>query len=694
MPSIFSDGLVAVRDVAASVATSVSSDITVESTTEQPVPTLGGTDIIMLLLTISVVLRVLNFHYVRIPSSVAMAFGAILITLILLVLSLIPMLGITKAISGFRVFLKDFPDILLNNMLSFLLFAASIEVDLRNLGRILSTVLALSFVSTLISTFMVATGTYFLMQLIAPMDYMWCLLFGAIVSPTDPVTIVSILNEKPDLLPSSTRYFVICESLLNDAVGVVLYLTMFGIVQKPDIDGYEIVSIAFETIIVECIYGAAIGIFLAWLAYSAIVSVKEPLLEVVITFVLVGNINVICRIFHASIPLASVCAGLFIGNYAVTFAMHDETTETFHEIWKLTDETLNSILFLMIGAADVFWDPQKLGLGRVLLLVVGIISISMITRLVAVALPLLAIILIEWITGKRLRHKSVRYRGGTIAVLTWAGMRGGISIALALGVPDSFVPHAIPGHVTYGQLIFFMTFILVVYSILVQGLFFEPVVRMINRVSYQVMPSGGLGTYVSTMSLGNGGHGDDEDEDEEEGGDVAILSGEDNVWEGEEAVYGTTPLYKDYDENVPSAPLLARVDSNPKYLRGNLPRTASDVGYQNVQSMSVEAFRPSGLPSHLTADAPHERQGSLTFQNLPNLSEMPSIPVFFGNLRRSGTFSIQRWFEANNRIPVGRHDTSAPLRRSRTEPDNARLAREGASIVRPKNQAGRKEQES
>lgn len=629
---------------------------------------LSSADVVMLLLTISVVLRVLNFHFIRIPSSVAMAFGSILMTVVLLILSHIPMLGVEAAVEAFRDLLKDFPDLLLNYMLGFLLFAAAIEVDLRNLGRILSTVLALSVVSTFLSTFIVGVLTYFLMQNIAHMDFAWCLLFGAIVSPTDPVTVISILNDKPDLLPSSTKYFVICESLLNDAVGVVLYLVFLEVVEKPDIRLVEVAGIIFETVVVECVYGAAIGVFLAWLAYSAILSVKDPLLEVVITFVLVGNINMICRLFHASIPLASVGAGLFIGNYAVTFAMHDETVETFHEMWKLADETLNSVLFLMIGAADLFWNPQDLGWGRVMTLVVCTIAISFISRLLAVALPLLTIIFIEWLTGKRLRHESVRYRGGTIAVLTWAGMRGGISIALALGVPDSFVKHAVPGHMTYGQLIFFMTFILVVFSIVVQGMLFEPVVRMINRVSYEIMPSGGLGTYVSTMSLGNTGYNEFDDYDEQTP-EESIVSGGDRLWPE------TQPMYQDYDD-APGAdtPLLAGAAHHESY-NGDFPRRISDVGQIQRMNSVMEGVGPSTIPSHMYAHNPHERQGSITFQNLPTLEEPPSIPTFLTNLRRSGTYSISRWFDPKNRLQAkNTNDTSRPLRRSQTEPDNARLA--------------------
>lgn len=702
----------------------------------QPETTLGplnNADIVMILLTISVILRVLNFHFFRIPSSVAMAFGAILMTVILLILRHIPWLGVASAIEALRGLLKDFPDLLLKYMLGFLLFAAAIEVDLRNLGRILSTVLALSVVSTLLSTFIVGTLTYFLMQNIAHMDFSWCLLFGAIVSPTDPVTVMSILNDKPDLLPSSTRYFVIGESLLNDAVGVVLYLVLMEIVQKPDIEPLEIATLLFETVFVECVYGAAIGVILAWIAYSAIVSVNEPLLEVVITFVLVGNINMVCRILNASIPLASVGAGLFIGNYAVTFAMHDQTTETFHEMWKLADETLNSILFLMIGSADLFWNPQDLGWGRVLTLVVCTISISIAARFLSVALPLLTIIFLEWLTGRRLRHISVRYRGGTIAVLTWAGMRGGISIALALGVPESFVKHAVPGHMTYGQLIFFMTFILVVFSILVQGILFEPVVKMINRVSFDIFASGGLGTYVSSTSLGTGFNNDSgEFSDVDQTPDGSFISERDNLLE--DGANGQQNFYRDYigedaiieennespvqdpssvgfedktDANTTSTATPVLNTSQPSsnahlqttdVIYGDLPprpivhRTSDFQRRASNISMVRRGNEPIGHYGSMNSSGhEHARQQSITFQNLPTLVQPPSVTTFLDDLRRRGTTSFTRFFDIgrdkNNR-KLSLLDDDAPaqstpethaLRRSRTEPDNARLLARGSS---------------
>ena len=626
---------------------------------------ISGSDVVLILLTLSVILRVINYHFFKLPGSVAIAIGSIVFTAFLGAFSVLPYFRDVLVI--FQDFLRDFPDIVLHYMLGFLLFAAALEVKMQMLRRIWITVLALSIFSTIISTGVVGALTYLLMQRgDSEMGFTHCLLFGAIVSPTDPVTVINIVSEKKDLLPKSTEYFVLCESLLNDAIGVVLYLLFKECVQKP---GFRIAEIV-PLLVKECFGGVVIGIALAWVAYSAIKSIEDPLLEVMITFVLVGNINLICNWFHASIPLASVCAGLFVGNYGVEFAMVESNVSMFHEIWKLLDETLNSVLFLMIGAAELFWNPQALGFFRVIVIVVSIICISIFARAVSVALPLLTIIFIEWATGRRLRHPAVKYRGGTFAVLTWAGMRGGISIALALGIPDAFVVHAVPGHMTNGQLIFFMTFTLVVFSIIVQGLFFEPVVRAISRISFRIMPSigtsGGLGTFVSTTNFnqypGMPVEAPDTSSDiqtsafEKEiypwGTSDEVRGGEGNAYElglypvlhGAVNGLGTVvPPFSD-EISIPGGPIR------------NLDRTRSHMD---------EPRRLSAIPSRFR-NRQERTQGSATFANLRGLEEPITVNAFISEStkRFRSLFDSRRPSNANY-----------ALRRSRTEPNNADWAR-------------------
>ncbi|OSX81354.1 hypothetical protein BU14_0022s0073 [Porphyra umbilicalis] len=484
----------------------------------------------MLLLTMTVLLRLFNHHYVHLPSAIMMSLGSITCTGALLLVGLLPNVDMGFALAGLRDFLMNFPDLLLKYMLGFLLFAAAIEVDLRALRRIRTTVIALSVFTTAISCGIVSVLTWLLLRRICPMDFAWCLLFGAIVSPTDPVAVMSLLSAKPTLIPASTRYFVLGESLFNDAVGVVLYLVFVETVEKPDMPVVEVWRLFFRGFGLECLTGIGIGLVFSWLAYSAIQTLDDSLLEITISIVLVGNINLACNYFHASIPLASVTAGLFIGNYGVAYAMSDDTSALFHQLWKFLDETLNSVLFLLVGAADLFWNPQDIGLVPYAMVMVATIAISLFARIISVAAPLLSIVALEIVTGRRLRHRSVRYRGGTIAVLTWGGVRGGISIALALGVPDAFVKHAVPGHMTYGQLIFLMTFTLVVFSICGQGLLFETVVTLIEDMSYTFLPHGGLSTFKSSMSLAF----DQESAVSVDGRDWALLPHSDS-WADEEA---------------------------------------------------------------------------------------------------------------------------------------------------------------
>lgn len=463
-------------------------------------------DTVMLLLTLTVVFRLIKHHWFRsVPTSIFMSIAAVASTSVLLAISYVrpptPGEGVSAALDGLKNFLMNFPDLLLNYMLGFLLFAAAIEVDLRALSRIRTTVFALSVFSTAISTLLVASLTYLLLLRIAPMDFMWCLLFGSIVSPTDPVAVVAILNDKPNLIPQSTRYFVLGESLFNDAVGVVLFLGFLETVEKPDMPVLDVLRIFARGFALECATGIVIGGILSFAAYSAMLTVDDSLLEVTITIVLVSNINLACSYFHASIPLASVVAGLLIGNYGVADAMTDTSSALFHQLWSFLDETLNSVLFLLIGAADLFWRPQDIGVVPTTAIVAATVCISLFARAVSVATPLLAIVAIETVTKLRLRHRAVRYRGGTIGVLTWGGMRGGISIALALGVPDAFVQHALPGHLSPGQVIFLMTFTLVLFSLGVQGLLFEPFVNLFQDLSYVYLPHGGLSTFKSSMSL-------------------------------------------------------------------------------------------------------------------------------------------------------------------------------------------------
>lgn len=444
-------------------------------------PALGGGEIVVLLFTLSIALQIINNRKFKWPPSIFVAVGSLFVSIALAVLSQIPGVGIDHVLSEYRDLFVDFPDIVLNYMLGFLLFASAIHVDIRILQVASTTVLALSFGTTMLSACMVSILTYLLLRRIYDLDFRWCMLFGAIVSPTDPVAVISILHNKPGLLTNAREYFVVGESLLNDAVGVLLYMIAIELVENPDMGFFRVTWLFVEGLLFEGLLGVIIGVALAVVAYYAIQAVNnDDMLEIAITFALVGNINMVCGLLGASIPMASVTAGLLIGNYAPIQVFSKRAKPLFKEIWTLMDEVLNAMLFLLIGAAEVLWQPQPLGAKGAGIVIISTICISLFARFVSVLLPLGLILLLETFTDLKLRGKDIQYDFGTMAILTWGGMRGGISIALALGVPDAFATHAVPGHMTAGQMIFFMTFSLVLFSICIQGLLFEKGVQVIE----------------------------------------------------------------------------------------------------------------------------------------------------------------------------------------------------------------------
>lgn len=273
--------------------------------------------VVMLLLTGTVTIRCINFHFMRISPSSMMALSALMMSVMLIVLQNMGAFPFGAAVDSMRALLDVFPDILMDCMLGFLLFAAAIEVDVMALARVRTTVFSLAVVGTTAAAIIIGILTWFLVRPIYPLSLPVCLLFGAALSPTDPVAVTSVLNEKPDLIPASTRYFVWCESLFNDAVAVVLFYAFKSISVSKE---QTLSSAALEVgwiFLREVVLGIFVGLALAYLAYLLIDSVSDPVLEVTITIVLVGNIQVICAYLHASVPLASAVAGLFIGNYGV-----------------------------------------------------------------------------------------------------------------------------------------------------------------------------------------------------------------------------------------------------------------------------------------------------------------------------------------------------------------------------------------
>jgi len=341
-------------------------------------------------------------------------------------------------------------------MLSFLLFAGALHVNLGDLMSRKWAIGTMATVGVLMSTFMVGFavwGISLLLGIDIPLTY--CLVFGALIAPTDPVAVLGIL--KTVKVPESLEAKIAGESLFNDGVGVVVFIIMVAIATGGGGHGGDSVG-ALDIIRLfaqEALGGAALGLAFGYIAYLALKSINEHNLEVLITLALVMLTYGVAAALHLSGPIAVVIAGLLIGNHGTRFAMSDKTRDHVQKFWSLLDEIMNSALFLLIGF-EVFALSIS---GNVVVLMIIAIPLTLAARFISVATPL---------TALSLRRDFTK---GAISVLTWGGLRGGISVALALSLPDSAIKETILA-VTYGVVIF---------SIVVQGLTVKFVVKQMVK---------------------------------------------------------------------------------------------------------------------------------------------------------------------------------------------------------------------
>ena len=409
-------------------------------------------DLAALLLTLAAAFGYINHRWLKLPHTIGLVVIALLASVGVLALDLAaPSLGFREAVRG-AVESIDFPDVLMKGMLSFLLFAGALHVDLGEMAQRKWAIGVMATVGVLISTFVVGYATFFVagrLGFTIPLSY--CLVFGALISPTDPIAVLGIL--KTIDVPASLEAKIAGESLFNDGVGIVVFTILVAIAVGTE-GGHPVTAGAIaELFVVEAVGGAVLGLVAGFLAYRAIGSIDEHNLEVLITLALVTLTYSIALAIHVSGPIAVVVAGILIGNHGKKFAMSETTRDHLFKFWSLTDEVLNSILFLMIG----FEVLALTFTGSIGLAMVAAVPIVLVARFIAVAVP---------ITGlSPLRE----FTTGAIPVLTWGGLRGGISVALALSLPD-FADKDLILALTYGVVIF---------SIVVQGLTVGRVVRRV-----------------------------------------------------------------------------------------------------------------------------------------------------------------------------------------------------------------------
>ena len=391
----------------------------------------------------------INLRFIRLPSAIGIMLMAILVSLVIRVGggSLFP--EATREL--FTLISEvDFTEVLMGAMLNFLLFAGAIHVNFSDLHEHRSPILTFATIGVVMSTFLVAGILYFISPLLnVEVPFIYCLLFGSLISPTDPIAVLGILKQAG--VPKSLETKIAGESLFNDGVAVVLFAVILQLAQSGEMD----ISMGHISwlLVKEAIGGLLLGVGLGFIASTAMRRVDDYIVSVLITLSVVMGGYLVARGFHISSPLTMVAAGLIIGNYGKRTAMSPVTKDYLNKFWELIDEILNAILFLFIGFE--------------LLIIPDIIS-HWAVGLSAIFIVLFARFLSIWIPSMLvpLRNKFTR---GTLVVLVWGGLRGGISIALVLSM-DSGI---------YKNLLLEITYFVVVFSIVFQGL---TVGRVANKV--------------------------------------------------------------------------------------------------------------------------------------------------------------------------------------------------------------------
>jgi len=406
-------------------------------------------DVSAILISISALFAYINHRFIGLPMTIGVLIIAMIASLSISVLGLLG-LGDIQLRAEDLLESIDFNATLLNGMLSFLLFAGAMHVNLNELKEQKWVILSLATVGVCISTFLVGTATYYLLLVLGcSMNYLHCLIFGALISPTDPIAVMATVKRLG--IDKELETAIAGESLFNDGVGVVVFTVLVLLLQNPDqIDAASIGIIFLE----EAIGGIVFGLVLGGIGYYLINSIDNYKVEILITLALVMGGYGLALYLHTSGPIAIVVAGLLTGNVLRKHAMSDETRHSTDDFWELIDEILNVILFALIGLEVLIipFETQWLMAG------ISLIFIVILVRSVSVGLPVGLISL------------KVAVAPHLIKILVWGGLRGGISVALALSLPED----------DFREIILFLTYIVVVFSIVVQGLTIGPFIKKLT----------------------------------------------------------------------------------------------------------------------------------------------------------------------------------------------------------------------
>ncbi len=397
-------------------------------------------EITAICLVLTALLAYLNFRYVRLPITIGVMVTALLLSLVIILLDFVGAdFGLHRKMEAMLRAI-DFSNVLMQGMLSFLLFAGALHIDLSELRAYRWQVLILAFFSTLFSTFIVGLAAWYVLPLIGiSMPLLYCLLFGALISPTDPIAVMGILKSAG--IPKNLELVISGESLFNDGVGVVIFsilMSMLLIGEAPTF--HEGLGLLMH----EAGGGLLYGLLIGYITFHLLRSIDNYQVEVMITLAAVMGGYVLASKLHVSGPLAMVVAGLVVGNHGRELAMSDTTRLYVDMFWEMIDDILNAVLFVLIGMEVMLiafsWSLFAAGLAMVIM--------TLIARALTVWVP------VHYLPG------YFKLPRGAGLVLTWGGLRGGISVALALSLPSG----------GERDVILSLTYCIVVVSILVQGL--------------------------------------------------------------------------------------------------------------------------------------------------------------------------------------------------------------------------------
>jgi CPA1 family monovalent cation:H+ antiporter len=409
-------------------------------------------EIAAFLVGLSAVFGYLNYRFLKLPHTIGLLLIALVASLALIVIELLsPQTDLLEIVTGILQQI-DFPETVMHGLLGFLLFAGAMHVDFSVFRSRAIAIALMATVGVIISTFLIGWATWLLLNAFGiDMPFIWALVFGALISPTDPVAVLGVFKTVD--VPETLQAKMAGESLFNDGVGVVIFMVVVAIASGGGHGADFGVMAVAKIFVIEVVGGALLGLAAGYSAYRAMYRVDEHNLEVLITLAAVMVTYAVALRLHMSGPIAMVIAGLIIGNKGMQYAVSDNTRDYLKKFWSLLDEILNSVLFLLIGL-EVLVVAQRLDHVGVALLV---IPVTVAARWVSVFVSIS--ISSRWTTFTR----------GVVPVLTWGGLRGGIAVALALSLPAN----------EYKASILTITYAVVLFSIIVQGLTIKPLIERV-----------------------------------------------------------------------------------------------------------------------------------------------------------------------------------------------------------------------